>query len=107
MIPIDVQNARSAIFFVRDGVVNRRSVDDYVKNWNEFDFLPATFEVVPQVIASSARAVLVTNQRGIARGLMGLPDLADVHFRMQSKLKQRSGVRFDAIYFCPHERDAG
>jgi D-glycero-D-manno-heptose 1,7-bisphosphate phosphatase len=92
-----------AIFFDRDGVVNQRRVDDYVKNWEEFHFLPDIFEVLPDVHRAGWTTVLVTNQRGIGRGLMSGADLENVHRRMQEELTRRIGRGFDAIYHCPHD----
>lgn len=98
---------KSAIFFDRDGIVNRRRIDDYVKTWSEFEFLPEIFTVLPASRRSGHLAVLVTNQRGIARGLMSEDALLSMHDRMQTELDARTGARFDAIYFCPHDRDSG
>lgn len=102
----ELHNSRRAIFFDRDGIVNRRRFDDYVKSWDEFEFLPAIFDVLPPAIDAGYLAILITNQRGIARGLMSVDDLSAIHDHMQRELEQASGARFDAIYFCPHERDA-
>jgi D-glycero-D-manno-heptose 1,7-bisphosphate phosphatase len=107
MISNDLSTLRRAVFFDRDGVVNRRRVDDYVKAWEEFEFLPEIFSVLPEARAHGYLAVLVTNQRGVARGLMSEESLARIHEAMQSELERASGATFDAIYFCPHERDAG
>jgi len=95
-----------AIFFDRDGVVNVRRVDDYVKTWDEFAFLPDIFSVLPRVREAGYLTILVTNQRGIARSLMSEASLATIHERMQAALQGRTGHRFDAIYYCPHDRDA-
>lgn len=97
---------RRAIFLDRDGVLNVRRVDDYVKRWEEFSFLPGIFQVLPEIHRAGYLAVLVTNQRGIGRGLMELGDLETIHDLMQRELELRSGHRLDAIYFCPHDRDA-
>lgn len=97
---------RRAVFFDRDGIVNRRRVDDYVKRWEEFEFLPEIFAILPRVHEAGYIAVLVTNQRGIARGLMTEEALGEIHRTMQGRLRERTGAGFDAIYYCPHERDA-
>jgi D-glycero-D-manno-heptose 1,7-bisphosphate phosphatase len=99
--------SRPAIFFDRDGVVNRRRVDDYVRTLDDFEFLPEIFEVLPRVRDEGYLAVVVTNQRGIARGLMTENALHEIHRSMQQELVATTGTAFDAIYYCPHERDAG
>lgn len=98
---------RPAIFFDRDGVVNRRLVGDYVKRWEEFELLPDILHVLPQAHAAGFLAVLVTNQQGIAKKLMSEADLSAIHRRMQRELEERTGHRFDAIYHCPHGKDEG
>jgi D-glycero-D-manno-heptose 1,7-bisphosphate phosphatase len=107
MISSESEPRRSAVFFDRDGVVNRRRIDDYVKEWTEFEFLPEVFSVLPRVHDAGYLAVLVTNQRGIARGLMTLETLEEIHTTMQRELRKWGSGGFDAIYFCPHGRDAG
>ena len=98
---------RQGIFLDRDGVVNRRLIGDYVKRWEEFVFLPEVFHILPRIHEAGYLALLVTNQRGIARGLMSEADLAEIHRQMQEELLRRSGHQFDGIYYCPHDRDEG
>ena len=52
--------------------------------------------------ANGYRLIVVTNQRGIARGKLALDDLSAIHRKME-RLMARNGVELDAIYFCPHE----
>jgi D-glycero-D-manno-heptose 1,7-bisphosphate phosphatase len=98
---------RPALFFDRDGIVNRRRLDDYVKSWDEFEFLPEIFEVLAEVVAAGFRTVLITNQRGVSRGLMNLDALHRIHRSMQRELSGLIGSSFDAIYYCPHGKDDG
>ena len=93
-----------AIFLDRDGVINRKLPEyGYVRDVSEFEFLPGVFEALTTL---GFMLVLVTNQRGIARGLMSTDDLARVHGFMQSEL-QRNSVPIDRIYYCPHEEFEG
>jgi histidinol-phosphate phosphatase family protein len=98
-----VSSSRRAIFLDRDGVINRRLANDYIKEWGEFIFLPDVIDVLPMIHHAGALAVVVTNQRGIGRGLMSEEALAAIHERMQAELIERTGHRFDAIYHCPHD----
>lgn len=95
-----------SLFLDRDGVINIRLIDDYVKNIDEFQFLPGTPEAIAKFSKSFGRVFIVTNQRGIARGLMTKYDLQKVHDHMLKKLL-KAGAKIDAIYFCPHDRDQG
>lgn len=92
-----------AIFFDRDGIVNRRLPDNYVKRIEEFEFLPDVSQAVRMVHDRGYLAIVVTNQRGIGRGLMTEEDLEGVHAWMQNYLRDNGGHRFDAIYHCPHD----
>lgn len=93
------------VFLDRDGVINEKAGDDdYVKSWSEFRFCPGAIDAVRLLTRAGARVIVVTNQRGIARGLMSETDLADIHGRMCEEIA-RAGGRIDRVYHCPH--DAG
>ncbi|MCB0713933.1 MAG: HAD family hydrolase [Ignavibacteriae bacterium] len=98
---------KKGIFLDRDGVVNRRRVGDYVKMWEEFEFLPDIFDVLPKMHEAGYVVILVTNQRGIALQLMTEDDLSAIHEAMQGELARRSGHKFDGIFYCPHDNDSG
>ena len=94
---------RPETFFLdRDGVINRQLPDDYVKTWREFEFLPRAKEALRLLTEAGLRLVIVTNQRGIARGLMTEADLQDIHTRMLAELSD-AGAQIAAIYCCPHD----
>lgn len=96
-------NHLSAVFLDRDGVVNRKAPEgEYVTSWAEFEFLPGALDGLRLLARTGAPLVVVTNQRGIARGRMTEADLADIHRRMTAEVTAAGG-RIDAVYFCPHE----
>ncbi len=92
------------IFLDRDGVINRKIDDDYVKSWDEFEFLPNAKEALKILTENDFRLIVVTNQRGIARGWMTEVDLHEVHTRMLSELKNY-GAEIAGIFHCPHDKD--
>ena len=94
------------LFLDRDGVVNKRLINDYVKNINEFEFLPGTKKAIAKLSNIFGKIFVVTNQRGIARGLMTVEDLLVVNNFMLKQVKEAGG-RIDRVYFCPHDRDQG
>lgn len=92
-----------ALFLDRDGVINKRLMDDYVKHVGEFEFLPGVPEAIAKFSKIFGKIFIVTNQRGIARGLMTADDLSAVHKYMLEGI-QKAGGRIDRIFFCPHDR---
>lgn len=85
------------LFLDRDGVINRHIPGDYVTSWDRFAFLPGIFETMAAWAQRFPRIILVTNQRGVARGRFTRDDLDDIHRRMRSEIEARGG-RIDAIY---------
>lgn len=94
------------LFLDRDGVLNRRIRDDYVRSWADWEWLPGVLEALAELSHRFGRLVVVTNQRGIARGFYTEADLEAIHAKMQAEVKAAGG-RIDAVYHCPHDRDAG
>lgn len=93
----------TTVFLDRDGVINAKAAEgDYIKSWSEFAFLPGALDGLRLLAEHDLRTVVVTNQRGIARGVMSERDLDDIHARMRAAVAEAGG-RIDAIYFCPHE----
>ena len=88
------------LFLDRDGVVNVRLVDDYVKNINEFEFLPGVLEAFKTFAEKFGKIIIVTNQQGVGKGLMTMDDVAKVHYFMLKEIENQRG-RVDAIYVCP------
>jgi len=97
---------RPAVFVDRDGVINRRLPGDYVRAWDQFRFLPGARAGLRLLREAGHLLVVITNQRGIGRGLMSEADLAEVHRRMQVELV-RAGAGVDAILHCPHDLSEG
>jgi len=90
------------VFLDRDGVINRKLPGDYVKSWDEFEFLPGAMEGLSNLKRLGFRLIVVTNQRGISLGKFSEGDLERIHSRMQEELGKCSAA-LDAIYYCPHE----
>lgn len=88
------------LFLDRDGVINVRLIDDYVKNINEFEFLPGVLEAFRIFAEIFGRIIIVTNQQGVGKGLMTLQDVDSVHDYMLKEIENQKG-RVDKIYVCP------
>lgn len=92
------------VFLDRDGTLNRDT--GYVKTPDEFQLLPGVVEALVRLKRAGARLVVVTNQSGVARGLIGVEALKTIHARLLL-LVEAGGGSLDAIYFCPHHPDDG
>ena len=88
------------LFLDRDGVINDRLIDDYVKYLNELKILPGVPEAVKNFTDIFKRIVVVTNQQGIGRGMMTEDDLAQIHGFM-SNLFEEYGGKIEKYYFAP------
>lgn len=95
-----------AVILDRDGVLNVRPPKaEYVKNWNEFIWLPGAREAIAGIKKAGYRVIIVTNQAGIARRVMSVADLNDIHENMKREIEAVGGA-VDAIYYCPHGWDS-
>ncbi|MBO4282862.1 MAG: HAD-IIIA family hydrolase [Bacteroidales bacterium] len=102
-LPVSQIDKQWSLFLDRDGVINRRIVDAYVRDPSEFVFLPRVPEAMALLRRTFGYVFLVTNQQGIGKGLMGVDDLERVHAYMESALD----YPFDHIYFCPDLASSG
>lgn len=90
------------VFLDRDGVINKKPQEhDYVKSWDEFEFLPDTIDALKILTERKYSIFIVTNQRGIARKLITQSTLDKIHSLMQLELMKHSIIITD-IYICPH-----
>jgi D-glycero-alpha-D-manno-heptose 1-phosphate guanylyltransferase len=99
-----VFDATWTLFLDRDGVINRKIDDDYVRTWSDFEFLPGVLTSLVTLGSIFGRIIITTNQRGIGRGLFSLASLEDTHQKMVAAIQQAGG-RIDGIFFCPHLSD--
>ncbi len=96
-----------AVFLDRDGVINRKAPEgQYVICWEEMTFLPGVADGISLLNKAGFRVIVVTNQRCVAKGLITVQALEELHQQMCNSLA-REGAQIDAVYYCPHEKDAG
>ncbi len=88
----------------RDGTINEEV--GYVNHLERFVLLPRVGEAIRLLNQHGLKAVVVTNQSGVARGYFPESLIRLVHQRMQELLKQE-GAYLDGIYYCPHHPDVG
>jgi len=100
-IPLNLENTDPGwtIFLDRDGVINYEKENDYILNWSEFEFYPGVTEAISLLSERFAKLIVISNQRGVGRGLMSEKDLLNIQRQMRSEI-ERNGGRIDKIYYC-------
>ncbi len=94
------------LFLDRDGVINRRLVDDYVKSWDEFEFIEGVLDAIKKFSEIFGKVFVVTNQQGIGKGLMTEDTLIEIHRKMADEIA-KAGGNIDKVYFCPDLKSSG
>lgn len=92
----------AAVFFDRDGTL----IEDpgYLNHPDQVKLLDGTAEVVKQLSGLGYKIVVVTNQSGVARGIVSEDMLGRIHKRLEELLAQK-GASLDKIYYCPYHPD--
>jgi len=89
------------LFLDRDGVINMKLDSRYVRNFSEFEFMKGAELAIANLSKIFKRILIVTNQQGIAKGIMSTEDLNSLHQNMLQQLKTTGGA-IQKIYYCPH-----
>ena len=93
-----------AIFLDRDGTLNEEA--GYITDLAQFRLFDFAAEAVRLVNKAGWRAIVLTNQSGIARDYFTETTLLKIHERMEESLRLQ-GAEVDAIYYCAHHPDYG
>ncbi|MCO4783879.1 MAG: D-glycero-beta-D-manno-heptose 1,7-bisphosphate 7-phosphatase [Candidatus Cloacimonetes bacterium] len=94
--------SHKAIFLDRDGVINQEV--DYLSNPDDLKLIDGVIPALKIFKKLGYKLVVITNQSGIARGILTEVDLSNIHIRLKEILKIDS-IDLDGIYFCPHHPD--
>jgi D-glycero-alpha-D-manno-heptose 1-phosphate guanylyltransferase len=92
------------LFLDRDGVINEERVGEYVLHWGEFIFSKGVLEIFKKLSDSFGRVIVVSNQRGVGKGLMTEAALQSIHLEMQREVEIVNG-KIDKIYYCIEKDD--
>lgn len=105
MINLQHINKTYTLFLDRDGVINHEKRLDYIHTWDEFQFYDGVKEALAIFNQQFGPIVVVTNQKGVGKGVTRLQDLELIHHNMVEEV-QGAGGRIDRVYFCPDLDDA-
>src|SRR5262245_49590223 len=95
---------RSGLFLDRDGTINEEV--DFLTDPLDLRLIPGAADAIREANESGFKVFVITNQSGIARGLLTEERLGEIHAALVSKLAE-SRAKIDAIYYCPHHPDLG
>ena len=87
------------LFLDRDGVINVNKDESYVFHKGEFEFANGATDAISTLSKVFGKIIVVTNQRGIGKGLMDEKALGEIHQHMIDEI-QNAGGRIDALYYC-------
>jgi D-glycero-D-manno-heptose 1,7-bisphosphate phosphatase len=88
----------------RDGVINHDS-DDFIKSPDEWQPIDGSLEAIALLNRHCYKAIVISNQSGIARGLFDEEMLASIHDKMHRLLADKGG-EIEAVYYCPHSPES-
>ena len=87
------------VFFDRDGTLIIDKV--YLNDPDLIEYLPGAFEALRKIRDAGFQMIIVTNQSGIARGLVTLKNLDEIHRRIGDEFA-RHGVFLKGFYYAPY-----
>jgi D-glycero-D-manno-heptose 1,7-bisphosphate phosphatase len=94
-----MEEKNRAVFMDRDGTLNEEV--GYLSRMEQLRIYPQAYEAIRLINAAGLKAVVVTNQSGIARGYFTEDFVRSVHDRI-NELLGAEGARIDGFYVCPH-----
>lgn len=92
------------LFLDRDGVINVENRGSYITNWDEFKFCDGALDALKHVSEVFGNIVVVTNQRGVGRGIMSIDSLNGIHSNMIEAVVDNGGI-INKIYACTAVED--
>ncbi|RPJ35367.1 MAG: HAD family hydrolase [Planctomycetaceae bacterium] len=94
--------SNAAVFFDRDGTLIRDP--GYISHPDQVELLDGAAEAVKEMQLLGDKTVVVSNQPGVAKGILTEETLEQIHQRLR-ELIAHHGASLDAIYYCPFHPD--
>ena len=95
-------SGRAAAFLDRDGTIT--SEHGYVTRPEDVALIDGAAAAIRELNEAGILAVIISNQSGVARGLMSEEDMAAVHAATESLLSDE-GAQLSGAYYCPNHPD--
>ena len=94
----------TAVFLDRDGTINEEV--GYLGSLDKFKIIPCAYEAIRLINGSGMKAVVISNQAGVAKGLFTEDFVKIINEHLQAALRQ-NGAHIDSFYYCPHHPTEG
>lgn len=95
-----------AVFLDRDGTLVKEVSAQGLSRAEDLELLPGASEALHALNQAGWRAIMVTNQPVIAKGLCTEAGLQLIHNKLETLLG-RDHAFLDRIYYCPHHPEKG
>ena len=93
---------KKIILIDRDGVINKKaSRGEYISKWEDFIWIKETRIAMKLMANEGFKFIIISNQAGIARGIISFTELEKIHNNMKNEL-QNDDIEILDIYICPH-----
>ena len=99
MLELESITPEWTLFLDRDGVINEEKIGEYILHWEYFIFSKGVLDIFKKLSSTFGRIIIVTNQKGVGKGLMTQEALDSIHYEMQREVGIVGG-RIDKIYAC-------
>ncbi len=93
-----------AVFLDRDGTINEEV--GYLDSLDKLKIIPSAYEAIRLINLSGMKALVISNQAGVAKGFFTEEFVNLTHERLQADLL-RMGASIDKFYYCPHHPTEG
>jgi D,D-heptose 1,7-bisphosphate phosphatase len=97
-------NGKRAIFFDRDGVLNKDI--DLAVSIDQIIIPQETFLAFKRLATVECLKIVVSNQTVVCRGMATEKDVERINQHVSDQIFLNSGCRIDKFYFCPHHPEA-
>jgi D-glycero-D-manno-heptose 1,7-bisphosphate phosphatase len=93
-----------AVFLDRDGTINEEV--GYLDSLDKLKIIHGAYEAIRLINESGMKAVVISNQAGVARGLFTEDFVKTTNEHLQTALRQKRAY-IDNFYYCPHHPTEG
>ena len=93
-----------AVFLDRDGTINEEV--GYLDSLEKLKMIPAAYEAIKLINLNGMKAVVISNQAGVAKGFFTEEFVHTVNKRLLALLKKKGAI-IDKFYYCPHHPEEG